>query len=83
MENHSEEFKLYTFPLGPAYIMASLKSKGHDVQCLNLSYENKSLDILLKTIYHKFNFDIVISGGLSTDYNKIVNIIKQVRKFKY
>ena len=45
---HSEEFRLLAFPLGPAYIMASLKNKGHDVQCLNLSYENKSLDILLK-----------------------------------
>ncbi len=79
---YSKEFLPYAFPLGPAYIMASLKKSNFEVRCLNLNYETTPLSILLKKIYSEYQFDVVITGGLSTDYNKIKQIRNIVKNFK-
>ena len=72
----------YAFPIGPAYILSSLKKKNVSVQCLNLNFEKTPLNNLLKNIYQFFKFGVVITGGLSTDYNKVKKIVKSVRDFK-
>lgn len=72
--------KWYVFPIGIAYVSASLKKFGFNVKTLNLNYKKNPMKILEKFIIDN-NIDVVGTGGLSTQYpdlKEIVTIAKKV-----
>lgn len=64
----------YDFPLGIAYISASLKKAGFDVHCLNLNHHENPEQALSDSITAK-NIDILCTGGLSVHFDKIESIL--------
>jgi radical SAM superfamily enzyme YgiQ (UPF0313 family) len=71
----------YDFPLGLSYISSSLKSKGYQVDCLNLNYY-ESIETALKKAIKENNSDIICTGGLSVHFTKIESILKIAKNIK-
>lgn len=69
----------YTFPLGLAYISASLKSKGYSVECLNLNHCDGTIKTILKNKFRNNYFNVLCTGGLSIHYTQIKNILSSTR----
>jgi len=71
--NYTGEY--YEFPLGLAYISASLKRAGFDVSCLNLNHHSEvEKDIATQ------NADIIFTGGLSIHYPQIERVLIMSKK---
>ncbi len=71
----------YTFPTGMGIVAASLKASGRSVFTLNLTYKKNPIELLRKTIVEN-KIDVVLTGGLSGQYNllkEIVDAAKAVR----
>ncbi len=62
-------------PVGIAYIVSSLKKAGHDVECLN-----KSENYRLREVLTEERFDFIATGGLSSQYAGIKQIISTAKK---
>ena len=71
----------YDLPLGLMYISSSLKSKGYQVDCLNLNYCESTQIALEKEIVEK-NIDIICTGGLSFHFAKVKAILDIARDIK-
>jgi len=72
----------YTFPMGIAYISASLKAAGYNVFTLNLNHVvGNVLNILTHAIV-EYKIDVVATGGYSSWYLNIQNIIQGVKQIK-
>lgn len=63
------------FPIGLAYISASLKQAGHPVVTANLDALPGNTDALLRSLIQEHNVKAVCTGGLSRDYLKIKEIV--------
>jgi radical SAM superfamily enzyme YgiQ (UPF0313 family) len=61
----------YELPIGLAYIIASLKEHGHEIECINLNNTELAAAVI--------SGDYVLTGGLSIHYHQIKNIIQCVR----
>lgn len=72
----------YQFPLGIAYISSAMKQAGLNVFTLNLNHDLRSIDEILKEKIEVNNIDIVMSGGISVQYNSLHNILQVARKIK-
>lgn len=70
----------YSFPLGIAYISASMKKTGFNVTAINLNHmEGNVADIIAKEIKEK-KIDVVATGGLSFQYSTIRVVIETAKK---
>jgi len=68
------------FPLGIAYVSASLKQAGYAVFTANLEYcEGDAFSILRKLILDN-SIDVICTGGLSRDCNKIKELLDAARE---
>jgi len=63
------------FPLGIAYISASLKNGGFNVFTANLDYIDGDTRSILKELFLVHGIDVICTGGLSRDFHKIKEII--------
>lgn len=73
------ERSYYEFPLGLAYISASLKRAGDDVDVLNLNhYDGSTLD-LIRDIMTRNKYRYVLTGGLSAHYQQVKQVVEDVR----
>jgi len=65
----------YFFSMGIAYISAALKEAGFNVFTMNLNHIRGEVNDLIVNEIKKSNIDVVMTGGLSTQYSIIKNII--------
>ncbi len=69
----------YQFPLGIAYISASLKYSGFNVFTINLNHDSRSIPVILEEAIREHKINIVGSGGISIQYNSLYEIYKCVK----
>ncbi len=67
------------FPIGLAYVSASLKRSGFNVFTANLDYTEGDTPSILKRLITEHGIDVVCTGGLSRDYHKLKEIIETAR----
>ncbi len=72
----------YMFPLGMAYVSASLKQTRSTVFCLNLNVNLGKLEEELKKAIYDHKIDVIATGGLSPHFLQIRNIISTARRIK-
>ena len=72
----------YHFPLGIPYISACLKKENLEVFTINLNSLEGKVETLLKKIIFNNDIDVVLTGGLSFQYNAIKEIIDAVKNIK-
>lgn len=70
----------YSFPLGVAYISASMKAAGFKVETLNLNHVEGSVAEIVSRETERRKIDVVATGGLSFQYSTIRNIIDGVKR---
>jgi len=66
----------YQFPLGIAYISASLKAAEYTVYTLNLNHVTGDLFAALQHAIATHHIDVVLTGGISMQYNSIFELVK-------
>ncbi len=69
----------YIFPLGIPYISGALKAQGFAVTTLNLNHREDPYTALKNTITSN-NIDVVLSGGLSTEFPQVKIIFEVAKK---
>lgn len=67
------------FPLGIAYVSASLKQAGYSVTTANLEYCDGDTDTILQDLIVSNNIDVICTGGLSRDCHKIKGVFDSAR----
>lgn len=72
----------YSFPLGIAYISSSMKKAGFTVFTLNLNHYAGSLREVLAEKINKNDIDVVMTGGLSAQFNTIKPILETAKNLK-
>lgn len=74
----------YLFPLGLAYISSVLKRKGYKVDCLNLNHYDGTVEGIINEFYGSGKeYDFVCTGGISTLYRQVKEIVDTIHKFKF
>jgi len=68
------------FPIGLAYISASLKKGGFHVFTANLDYLEGDTSSILEKLLSDHDIDVVCTGGLSRDYHKLKEVIDIARR---
>jgi len=68
------------FPIGLAYISASLKQAGYPVVTANLDFIEGDTASILKELISRENIDVLCTGGLSRDCAKLKEVIETARK---
>lgn len=70
----------YHMPLGLMYISSTLKHAGHSVDILNLNHHRgKAADIIRNELDEADKYDYVCTGGLSTHYSQVKELVETVR----
>ena len=72
----------YQFPLGIAYISASLKQANFNVFTLNLNNEEGTPDTILCHVISQQNIDVVMTGGLTGQYGAIRTVLAAAKQAK-
>ncbi len=72
----------YEFPIGIAYVSASLKQTGRNVIAYNLNYKSGSIQDNVKYIVQKYAPDVIATGGLTAHYCQLKKIIDAAREIK-
>lgn len=72
----------YEFPIGIAYVSASLKASGRNVITYNLNYKKGEISDLVHNLIHKHEIDVLATGGLTAQYWQLKQIIDAARKAK-
>jgi len=73
----------YFFPIGMAYVSASLKQTGRNVFTYNLNYKEGSVEDNLRKVITENKIDVVMTGGLTGQYRQLKEIVDVVKKIKY
>lgn len=76
IENTADEL---IFPLGIAYISASMKTKGFNTYTLNLNHYSNRIEETLKEKIVNNKIDVVLTGGLSFQYSILKNLVDMVK----
>lgn len=74
-----DEKQWYVFPIGIAYVSSALKKAGFHVKTLNLNYKKNPIQVLKDFIIQE-KIDIVGTGGLSTQYADIKDIVRTAKE---
>ena len=72
----------YMFPLGIAYVSASLKGVRKNIYCLNLNVNMGEIEEELKKEIEKHQIDVIATGGLTPNFKQIRTIITAAKKIK-
>lgn len=72
----------YTFPLGIAYVSASLKQTGRRVVTYNLNYKPGTIKDNLQKVIQENNIDVIATGGLTAQYWQLERILTAAREVK-
>ena len=64
----------YNFPLGLAYISATIKKAGYEIDCLNLNHHKGNTENILNQKLNSKKYDIVCSGHLGLGYSQMEKI---------
>jgi anaerobic magnesium-protoporphyrin IX monomethyl ester cyclase len=72
----------YSFPLGIAYISASLKNAGYKVATINLNHVEGDICNIIQNEINKHDFDLIATGGLSFQFSTIKNIVEAAKQAK-
>ena len=72
----------YTFPLGIAYVSASLKQTGRHVVTYNLNYKPGTIKENLERIIRREQIDVIATGGLTAQYWQLERILTAAREIK-
>ena len=67
------------YPIGIAYVSSAMKQAGYSVFTVNLDFPERDAISVLRELLPAHNIDIVCTGGLSPDYNKIKEVIDAAR----
>lgn len=68
------------FPIGIAYVSASLKQAGNNVCTINLEFNPEGVLTALKQTISSNHVDVICTGGLSYDCNKVQKVIDAARE---
>lgn len=72
----------YMFPLGMAYVSASLKQVCETVFCLNLNVNMGSLEEELSKAIETYKIDAIATSGLSPHFRQVKKIIQIAKSVK-
>jgi len=72
----------YSFPIGMAYVSASLKQTGRNVITYNLNYKEGSIEDNLREVILDNNIDVIATGGLTAQYWQLERILIAARNIK-
>lgn len=72
----------YIFPLGIAYVSSAMKKEGFRVITLNPNNEEEELEKLLPKVIQENGIDILLTGGLTGQYETIREILEIAKKVK-
>ena len=70
----------YSFPLGIAYISASMKKAGHNVITLNLNHRNGEVDEIIRKEIEENKINVVATGGLSFQYSTVRRVVEAAKR---
>lgn len=70
----------YQFPLGIAYVSASLKKAGYRVFTVNLNHDARTINEIIRESISQHSIDIVASGGISIQYSALSEIFRYVKE---
>ena len=70
----------YSFPLGIAYISASMKKAGHNVITLNLNHRNGEVDEIIRKEIKENKINVVATGGLSFQYSTVRRVVEAAKR---
>lgn len=74
--------QFYQYPIGLAYVYAFLKRHGVSVSCLNLCHESCTTYALLEREFAKRCVSMVCTGGMSTYWGEIEEILVSAKRIK-
>ncbi len=74
--SNSMTLTMATFPVGLAYVSASMKHAGYNVTTLNSNFINSDFDSTLKNLIIKNSINVVCTGGTSYDVHELNHILK-------
>lgn len=72
----------YIFPLGIAYVSASMKATGRCVYCLNLNLDNRPINDIIEEAVTKYDISCIATAGLSPHYCQIRDFIRYAKKIR-
>lgn len=76
------KFYNYCFPPSFGYIIAALKQKGYEVDCLNLNHTEGKIEDVVSNFLDKKEYKYVMTGGIALDYYCIRSIFSASKKHK-
>ena len=74
--------QVYFFPIGIAYVSASLKHTGRDVLSYNLNYKDGTIREQIQSLVMENQVDVLATGGLTGQYTQIREILDAARAVK-
>ena len=78
----AEPGQFYQYPIGLASVYAFIKRQGVSVLCLNLCHETGTTQELLEREFSKRRVDVVCTGGMSTNWWLIEDILRSAKKIR-
>lgn len=72
----------YQFPIGMAYVSASLKASGRSVKAYNLNYKDGDTADLVGNLIREYHIDVLATGGLTPHYKRLREILEAARTAK-
>ena len=66
----------YHFPLGIPYVSSCMKAAELNVYTVNMNHEEDAVAATVQTYIKKYGIDMVLTGGLSFQYNAIKEILR-------
>jgi radical SAM superfamily enzyme YgiQ (UPF0313 family) len=72
----------YSFPIGIAYISSAMKQAGFNIRTLNPNHTEESMDNILAREILGNNINVVLTGGLSGQYNSVKNVVDYAKMIK-
>lgn len=74
--------QFYEFPLGLAYVSSYMKHRGFNVFCLNCCHYDDPIEQQLSEYINNKQIDVICTGGMSYDFNRINEILETAKKIK-
>ena len=72
----------YIFPIGIAYVSASLKATDRNVLTYNMNYKQLSTREILEKLITEYDLDVIASGGLTIQYPELREIFEIAKQIK-
>ena len=71
----------YQFPLGIPYVSSCMKAAGLRVYTVNMNHEEGNVAKTVQAYIKKYNIGMVLTGGLSFQYNAIKEIVEAAKAY--